>query len=477
MEVESFDKTIERRILIGMITDTTMVSAVAAIGNSSNRSGLFKTDFANLIAKWCLQYYQQYGTAINGEIKSYYQTHHDKYPNDSRVLLIGDLLTSLDFESDHQPIQNREYLIDQASHYFTSVRLEKLADHIKTGIQSGNFDDSLEALNAFSRVELGADMGINPLRDETAIRLAFESTGERLITFWDQGLDDASVFFGDTFCRDSLVGFLASEKSGKSFFLLDMVVRAIKQGRRVAYFEVGDLSQSQVMMRLMQRILQKPKRKGLIKVPERIEFDKKFNPEVSFHNRQVDDPLSADTAVKRLAKFGSWLEREYGEDVYGLLRLSCHPSDSISVVGIESRLDTWERTGWIPDIVVIDYADILAPMDARKEKRYQVDDTWKRLRGLSQKRHICVITASQADAASYRVKTLDKSNFSESKTKLAHVTAFIGINALPDEKEKQLRRLNFIVRREEAYSELDCLYVAGCLAIGSPMMISVLPNR
>ena len=70
-----------------------------------------------------------------------------------------------------------------------------------------------------------------------------------------------------------------------------------------------------------------------------------------------------------------------------------------------------------------------------------------------------------------------KSNFSESKTKLAHVNAFIGINALADEKEKQLRRLNYIVRREEAYSEQECLYVAGCLAIGNPMMISVLPHR
>jgi replicative DNA helicase len=182
-------------------------------------------------------------------------------------------------------------------------------------------------------------------------------------------------------------------------------------------------------------------------------------------------------AVSKLAKFGRKLEEVFGYDMFGTFRLSCHPNGSMSVPGIETRLDAWGRAGWKPDIVVIDYADILAPIDTRQDKRHQVDETWKRLRGLSQKRHVCVITASQADAASYKVKTLDKSNFSESKTKLAHVNAFIGINATADERDKQLRRLNFIVRREESYSEQECLYVAGCLAIANPMIVTILPIR
>jgi hypothetical protein len=123
MEIESFDKTIERRILIGMITDTSIVSAVSSIWQSSDKAGMFKTDFANTIARWCLKHYRKYGKAINAEITLQYQKQCNKYPNDERTQHIGDLLSSLDFESEHQPIQNRDCLIDHASKYFTGARL------------------------------------------------------------------------------------------------------------------------------------------------------------------------------------------------------------------------------------------------------------------------------------------------------------------------------------------------------------------
>ena len=242
-----------------------------------------------MIAKWCLEHHGRYNEAIQSRILTLYQEHHEKYPHEDKVNLLEHLLASLDAEAEHQPPQNRGFLIDQASKYFTTVRLERLADQIKTGIQMGKLDDSLAAIHSFSPVDLGTDMGIDPLRDEAAIRQAFEATGERLIDFSEPGLDDAALFFGDTFCRDSLVAFLAAEKSGKSFFLLDMAVRAVQQGNRVAYFEVGDMSQTQVMMRLVQRLTAKPKKPKLIKIPERIEFDKKMNVNVSFHCKQVQN--------------------------------------------------------------------------------------------------------------------------------------------------------------------------------------------
>ena len=204
-------------------------------------------------------------------------------------------------------------------------------------------------------------------------------------------------------------------------------------------------------------------RKCLVKLQQLIEL-----PDDESCLRMLSKDVQFESSIKDLCEVFTKAQKKTWKDVAKLVK-SLNESQ---------EPETIRRAviGWLPDVVVIDYADILAPMDGRQEKRYQVDETWKRMRGLSQKRRICVITATQADAASYRVKTLGKSNFSESKTKLAHANAFIGINALPDEVEKQIRRLNFIVRREEAYSELECLYVAGCLAIGNPMIIATLPN-
>jgi hypothetical protein len=52
----------------------------------------------------------------------------------------------------------------------------------------------------------------------------------------------------------------------------------------------------------------------------------------------------------------------------------------------------------------------------------------------------------------------------------------IGINATPAEREQQVRRLNWIVRREEDYNELECLYIAGCLAVCRPMILGFFPK-
>ncbi|MDR2115849.1 MAG: hypothetical protein LBP87_05655 [Planctomycetaceae bacterium] len=471
MEVESFNADVERRILIGMITDDTVVSSVASLWKTTNRFDFFRTDIANLVGRWAVDHYNKYSKAIRESIQSRFQSYQDKNSNQDYCKQISDLLTSLDLEFDNNPIQNRDYLIDQASRYFTEVQLDRIADRIKAGIQSGKLEDSLDAVNSFQRVELNADLGIDPLRNETAIRQAFEGGAEQLIHFNKKDEDDIQFFFGNAFSRDSFIGFLAGEKVGKSFALLDISVRAMKERRKVAFFEVGDMSQNQVIMRLMQYVTAIPKKKDfVIKVPSRLEVDKKHNIEIDYNEMPIREPLFVEDAIQKCRK----MVEKHGKDE--LLRLSVHASGSVSVPGIVSRLDTWERSGWIPDVIVIDYADLLAPIDGKQDRRYQVDDTWKRLRGLSQSKHCLIVTATQADAASYKTKLLDKSNFSESKTKLAHVTGMVGINATPIERDQQIRRLNWIVRREEEYSELECLYVAGCLAIGRPMILGFYPK-
>ena len=155
-----------------------------------------------------------------------------------------------------------------------------------------------------------------------------------------------------------------------------------------------------------------------------------------------------------------------------MLRLSCHPNSSLTVGGIRAILQNWERTGWVPDVIVIDYADILAPPHGIADTRDQINSTWKQLRALSQSTHSLVVTATQADAASYNTNTIGRANFSEDKRKLAHVTGLVGLNANSDEKECGILRLNWIVLRESAFTETQCVHVAGCLEIGNPAVKS-----
>jgi len=151
--------------------------------------------------------------------------------------------------------------------------------------------------------------------------------------------------------------------------------------------------------------------------------------------------------------------------------LSVHANSTINVAGISDILKRWEsELDFVPDVIIIDYADILAPEDSRKEARHQVNDTWKALRRLSQERHCLVLTPTQANAQSYDVKTLRMKHFSEDKRKLAHVTALLGLNQTDPERKLGVMRLNWILVREKAFSVDHCLWTTQCLSLGRALV-------
>src|SRR5205807_2705431 len=84
------------------------------------------------------------------------------------------------------------------------------------------------------------------------------------------------------------------------------------------------------------------------------------------------------------------------------LRVSFHPPGTLGVDGMASLLDGWANEGWIADVVVCDYADILAdPPGSHKDYRHAIGKNWEMLRALSVKYHALVVTATQATRDSY----------------------------------------------------------------------------
>ena len=102
---------------------------------------------------------------------------------------------------------------------------------------------------------------------------------------------------------------------------------------------------------------------------------------------------------------------------------------------LRQRLKEWEsREGWVADFVVIDQADLMMAESAKMDFRHQVNSIWLGLRQVNQEYHNCMVVSTQSDSAAYKAKVLTRSNFSEDKRKLAHVTGFLGLNQTPEEK-------------------------------------------
>lgn len=148
------------------------------------------------------------------------------------------------------------------------------------------------------------------------------------------------------------------------------------------------------------------------------------------------------------------------------LRLSVHSNSSMTVQGLRVELAEWYRKdNWVPDVVIIDYADILAPPMGVADTRDQINATWKQLRRMSQELCCLVVTATQADTASYDVQTVSMKNFSEDKRKNAHVTGTVGINQTAAEADIDVTRLNWVNVRDGDMKANQCVHVAGCRAL------------
>lgn len=453
----------ERQILIGMITDPIVLGRIALRWDRH----LFRSDWANQIGQLCIEYFGRHQKAPGRHLETLVRHWVGKRKDDDPLVqMIHRFLSGLSEEYQHQKKEsNPEFLIDLAGKHFTKVRAERLVDEMQGHLDVGQTDKIDVVLQKYSRVELGAGSFVDVLQDREAMRAAIEEVAEPLLVY-PGALGD---FFGNCFCRDAFVAFTGPEKRGKTFWLIDVAWRAMKQRRRVAFFAVGDMSQTQMMHRFVERACGRPLRPKSYDYPVKITFDpedKQAIAEVT-HRRRKSPGLRTAVARKKMDEAQQQLRSEHS-----FLKLACFPNDSITVQGIREQVQVLERAGWVPDVIVIDYADILAPPPGVSEFRHQQNKTWQQLRALSQERHCLVVTATQSDAKSYKDRVITRSNFSEDKRKQAHVTGLIGLNQTPAEKDAGVMRLNWVVRRDASFSEWKCVHVATCMEIANPAVKS-----
>lgn len=248
-----------------------------------------------------------------------------------------------------------------------------------------------------------------------------------------------------------------------SFVLMDMAYRAVLQRRKVAFFEAGDMSKTQVKRRLAMRTCGRPFYKGSIEYPTAIKKLKDQKVHVYSETRTFSKNMTKVELRKKSRKISK--SRIRSKDPY--FKVRCYPNSTLHTHHIEEKLREWAREGWVADVVIIDYVDILDMSYPHIEGRDRIDKTWRELRKISQIFHCLVVTATQTNRLSYDASTITRKHSSEDKRKLGHVTAMYGINQTADEKVQGVMRFNCMELRDGAYSEGNCVFMAGCLAIGN----------
>jgi len=496
---------IENEILTALITNTQFIRKLRGMYNED-----YFSEYGKIITKWVFNYWDTYQEAPGKTISSIYSIEKETL-KPAIADSIAAYLETLSSEYTGDDI-NVGYVLEKTQTYFRRKSYEKLFTQGRDLITLGRIDDAIKLHQNF-RVEL----------NKTAKWENVFSGGEVAEHFNELEEQSNELFsfrgaLGELFGpleRGWLVGIMGPMKRGKSFWLQEALFQAATAKRRVAYINLEMLSLG-VRDRLYTRLLGVGR-----KTPSQVKFpvfDCAHNqrdtcPVSRF--RQNDIPLISgedyhlprwgtpglgdyrvctycrnntklrhnfipdvwyewhcpkrDHTRQEVARIANAFIRHYGDRI----RQITYPAYSVSIDQIIQDLNELE---WVedfyPDIVLLDYADIVAPQHAATNEYEHTDFLWKRMKGCAVEKRQLWITGSQTNRGGLEKDLVSQKDTSGNIRKLAHVDIMGAINQTDEEKEDLITRMTCLVHRHIESSQLRQVLILSQLALGMPYLDS-----
>ena len=111
-----------------------------------------------------------------------------------------------------------------------------------------------------------------------------------------------------------------------------------------------------------------------------------------------------------------------------------YPTKSSSVNTIKHHLEKLKNRDFTPDIIIVDYADLLRPISTLREKRHELETIYEQLRGLAQTFKCCVWTASQTNRSGLNAEVITMESISEAFNKCFVADFIFSISRTADDK-------------------------------------------
>jgi replicative DNA helicase len=128
--------------------------------------------------------------------------------------------------------------------------------------------------------------------------------------------------------------------------------------------------------------------------------------------------------------------------VKGQLFIKEWPTKTASVQTIRAYLQRLSATkNFIPDMVLVDYADLLRGSSAHKDKRFELEGIYEELRALAQEFNIVVITADQTNRSGLDMEIVTIGQIGESYAKATVCDVIMTISRRMEDKQFDTGRI------------------------------------
>lgn len=255
--------------------------------------------------------------------------------------------------------------------------LEKTVELIETEKYEAIVETIKQAVSAGTTTGMGHDLFEDVEARYVTLKRSTIATGLA-------ELDDQKVLNGGS-GRGELHVVIAATGVGKSHFLTMLGANAMRQGRNVLYFTF-ELSEPKVGIR----------------------FDSNFT---DIDSNDIFDHKET-------------VERFYVENRLGRLKVKYFPTNQPTVSTLRAHVEKLSLRGFVPDVVIIDYADIMRSSRQYDSPRHELKLLYEELRAFAAERNVALWTASQSNREGSTVEIVDMNNMSEAYAK-AFIADFI----------------------------------------------------
>jgi hypothetical protein len=491
---------IERKIVTGLIVDNQFAREAKIFVNADQ----FKLEYASIVANWCLEYINKYGSAPKQNIQDLFATKTIDIDPET-IETITEFLANINEEYiDNNTQFNSSHALDQAQDYIRKRNLEAHKEEISKAIVSNDLESGEQAIASFTRAERMRVHGINPLYDSEAIRRALHPEyGERLFCMpgdlgWANGYWERGHFH--------LI--VAPKARGKSWWLQEIGILSVYAGLKVLVVNL-EMTEPQSTRRILQRVLGRPylkKHAGEIIVPiadcvnnqdnsckkgcrrglltrngQKLEYGKEpkgykpctkcrgtadFIPAAWYKtiNRKV---LEYEESLRKMQALHRTVLRS------GRFKMINPPPNTLKVSQLIPMIENWGYyEDFIPDVIITDYIEKFKNENTRELGRDAIYTKTLNHKMLASYFNCLVASGSQSNTAREEEKDIRDGDVADDIRKMNEVDTAWSLNQKKEEKRRGIMRASLMKHRHDDFDSRLQVMVYQCLKIGRPLLDS-----
>jgi hypothetical protein len=482
--IEQIDTALESRIISALVTNTEFIQEV----RHAIDLGYFRNTYHQRIAKIAIGHFDSFKSALGFDGLNLSLQSDSKRFKPDELVNVRDAANALAARGELR--DNIPYLVAEAIKFFKKRELEITANNIRYYLEEGQVDEAEKVLNDYVRIERKFS-DIHDLFDEEILLKHFAGKDNEFFKM----PGDLGRFLGNM-QRGWLVGIMGKFKGGKSWLAMEFGIIGMLSNLNVAFFSL-EMTEEGMYERIFKRLSVSADRHTVLNPV----FDCKKNQsdECQFARRTNNIALDWSpgevvdlrknrqyqvcTFCKEREAFFShyepatWYEQievpVFDQMVAGgvkdrlsvffknRFKFKAYPRFTANIEDIKRDLNVLEVTeGWVPDIIIVDYADILKPESGGATEGYEKEDrSWIALAQLAGEQKALVITPTQVTTDGLDAYLLKTKHTARWRGKLGHVDAMVTINQTEEEKRCGLMRVSYLEHRHAEFYETDCCTV------------------